>query len=162
MYFLTPNLSLFLIRKTPSKDNYPSGRVQMHLFTRSATTPVVEDITLIIVSNGRPLNCYLSLSSLANCYMYIGKTWPQSRKLMHKVCTVISGQWAAVLYNTCSWWAALTLTNCKKAGSVLLWKSIPIQMSIKNIFHLLDLELPAERYSQFSLNGPYWPSETGT
>ena len=36
---------------------------------------------------------------------------------------------------TCSWWAALTLTNCKKVGSVLFWKSIPIQRQNEHQTH---------------------------
>ena len=32
------------------------------------------------------------------------------------------------------------------------------KMTIKWCFHLLDSEVPAKKYSQFSLDGPYWPS----
>ena len=33
---------------------------------------------------------------------------------------------------TCGWWATLTLSNCKKVGSALFWKSLPLRTKIEH------------------------------
>ena len=135
-------LSIMNISKKPEQGGFSGFPITILLVWKS-TKPRLTSKSALFKISWRMLKVISQLSPLGSYLLVLIFTTNKSFPMSYFITPYLKGyeeydksELKFQLF-TCAWWAALTLANCNKVGSLLFWNFYPYEdkMNFKKFFH---------------------------